>query len=266
MVSTLGARNTCNGLTTTNSDTSERNYFSVNPRVAILIGLAFLPACSGGPPLEGGSAVQVSSEAALPAPSLYDQVPPVRDALIGPQDRISVEVWGVENISREVVVGADGRIQLPFAGTIVASGRDPDDLASEISQRLRQYIKDPVVAVNLVATPSRTFAIQGEVDEPGNYQVANNMTLMRAIAAAKGSSELANLEHVVIFREVEGQQMAALYNVRSVQRGIYPDPVIYPNDTIVVGESGRRRLLQYAVQLGPALITPLIYLLSNNGN
>lgn len=239
----------------------------MKPRFPLLIGIAMLSACASTPPLESGGAVMVADQASLPAPSRLDQVPPMRDALIGPQDRIAVEVWGVQDMSREVRVSPDGRIQIPFAGTLQAAGRDPDGLATEIAQRLRQFVKDPVVTVNVLETPSRTFAIEGEVEEPGNYQVANNMTLMRALAAAKGSSELANLEDVVIFREVGGQRMAALYNLRSIQRGVYEDPIVYANDTIVVGESGRRRLLQYAVQLGPALITPIIYLLtSNNGN
>jgi polysaccharide export outer membrane protein len=84
------------------------------------------------------------------------------------------------------------------------------------------------------------------------------MTLMRAIATAKGLDEFANQSDVVVFRTVEGQKLAALYNLKAIRRGAYEDPEIFANDVVVVGDSSARRLFRDIIQASPLLTTPLI--------
>ncbi|MBN9927011.1 polysaccharide export protein, partial [Listeria monocytogenes] len=74
--------------------------------------------------------------------------------------------------------------------------------------------------------------------------VTNQMTLVRAIASAKGLTEFAKIDDVVILRTVNGNKMAGLYNLSAIRRGGYDDPPIYANDVIVVGDSSQRRLFR----------------------
>ena len=84
------------------------------------------------------------------------------------------------------------------------------------------------------------------------------MTLMRAIASAKGLAEFARQEDIVILRTVNGRRMAGLYNIAAIRNGAYDDPPIYANDVIVVGDSPQRRLFRDLVSLSPLLAAPLI--------
>ena len=103
--------------------------------------------------------------------------------------------------------------------------------------------------------------VDGQVTEPGLYPVTNQMTLGRAIASAKGVSEFAKMDDVVILRTVNGQRMAGLYNLTAIRRGLYVDPPIYPNDVIEVGDSPARRLFKDFVSVTPLLAAPLIALI-----
>ena len=118
--------------------------------------------------------------------------------------------------------------------------------------------------MNLKETVSQVITVDGQVKEPGLYPVIGRMTLMRAIATAKGADEFAKLNDVVVFRTVSGQKMAALYNLKAIRRGFYDDPEVYANDVVVVGDSQARRLFKDALQIVPLLTTPLILLLRNN--
>ena len=228
---------------------------------ACLPALALLGACGGPPPLRGSAAVTVTDLNSLPAPSAADQIGGGRPYLVGPLDKLSVDVYGVEAISREVQVDASGRIALPLAGTIEVLGTTPPRIATLIADRLRTYVRDPQVTVSIRESVSQTVTIDGEVEKPGVYPVIGDMTLMRAIATAEGESTLADSRHVAVFRSVGGRRMAAVYDLRAIRRGAYADPNIYANDTVVVGQSATQRMLQYAIPLGPALVTPLIYLI-----
>jgi len=225
---------------------------------------AFLLAGCAHRPLRSSEHLTVVDAAALPAPSRKDLVASDRPSLIGPLDTIGVDVFGVPDLSREVQVDASGRIALPLVGTIEAAGKTSGELASVIETALRgRYMRNPEVTINLKSSVSQVVTVDGQVVEPGLYPVTNQMTLMRAIASAKGVSEFAKLSDVVVLRTVNGHQMAALYNLSAIRRGAYADPQIYAADVIVVGDSPARRLFRDLVAVSPLLSAPLIALLRN---
>ena len=69
---------------------------------------------------------------------------------------------------------------------------------------------------------------------------------------------------MVVLRTVNGQRMAALFDLRAIQLGAYDDPEIYANDIVVVSEDRARRLFRDALQSAGLLLTPLVALLGNN--
>ena len=203
----------------------------------------------------------VETGGVLPAPERQDLTASDRPALIGPLDTIGVDVFNVPDLSRELQVDAGGRISMPLVGTVDARGKTASELAGVIEGSLRgRYVRNPEVTVNIKSSVSQVVTVDGAVGEPGLYPVTNQMTLMRAIASAKGLSEFARQEDVVILRTVSGQRMAGLYNVAAIRRGVYEDPPIYANDVIVAGDSPQRRLFRDVVSLAPLLAAPLIAL------
>lgn len=220
----------------------------------------FVTACGRQEPLVSTQRLTVVEEsAALPEPVRSDLTAADRPALIGPLDTIEVDVFNVSDLSREMQVDASGRISMPLAGTIDARGKTASELADAIEDALRgRYVRNPEVTINIKSSVSQVVTVDGQVVEPGLYPVTNQMTLMRAVASAKGMTEFARAEDVVILRTVGGRKMAGLYNMDAIRRGAYDDPAIYANDVIVVGDSPQRRLFRDVVSLAPLLAAPLI--------
>jgi len=233
-------------------------------KISILILLAgALSACGGRKPLESTPRLTVVQDSgALPAPVRGDLTAGDRPSLIGPLDTLQVDVFNVPELSREIQVDASGRVSMPLAGTVDARGKTAAELANAIEAALRgRYVRNPDVTVNIRSSVSQVVTIDGQVVEPGLYPVTNQMTLLRAIASAKGLSEFARQDEVVILRTVSGRKMAGLYNVDAIRRGAYDDPAVYANDVIVVGDSPQRRLFRDVVSLSPILAAPLIAIL-----
>jgi polysaccharide biosynthesis/export protein len=237
----------------------------------LMLSLA-VAACAGTKPIgrpagtlgESGN-VQVVQANELPPPDRTDLMELNRPYLIGPFDKLIIDVFGIEELSKkEVQTDAGGRISFPLAGIVEAAGRTPAELEQILAERLRgRFVRDPQVTVNLKETVSQVITVDGEVKEPGLYPVIGRMTLMRAVATAKGTAEFAKLDDVVVFRTVKSQKMAALYNLKAIRRGYYEDPEVFANDVVVVGNSSARRLFKDALQIAPLLTTPLILLLQN---
>lgn len=226
---------------------------------AFLLSVA-LTGCGGKQPLQSTAHLTVVGDgAALPAPLRGDLTAGDRPALIGPLDTIQVDVFNVPDLSREIQVDASGRIAMPLIGTVDARGKTAGELATSIEASLRgRYVRNPEVTVNIRSSVSQVVTVDGQVVEPGLYPVTNQMTLLRVIASAKGLSEFAKQDDVVILRVVNGRKMAGLYNVAAIQRGSYEDPSIYANDVVVVGDSPQRRLFRDLVSVAPLLAAPLI--------
>lgn len=227
--------------------------------------LLMLAACagSGAKKLTGGPTIQVVEGTSLPTPDRADLRGGDRPYLIGAFDKLTIDVFGIEELSnKEVQADASGRISFPLAGIIEAAGVTPGELETIIEERLRtRFVRDPQVTVNLKETVSQVVTVDGNVKEPGLYPVIGRMTLMRAVATAKGTAEFAKLSDVVIFRTVKGENMAAIYNLKAIRRGTYADPEVFANDVVVVGDSQAQRLLRGALTAIPALANPVILLL-----
>jgi polysaccharide export outer membrane protein len=232
--------------------------------VLAITAAGLLCACGGKQPLVSSPGLTVVPDNdGLPAPTRNDLTAADRPSLIGPLDTIGVDVFNVPELSREVQVDASGRISMPLVGTIEARSRTAGELAELIQNALRgRYVRNPIVTVNIKSSVSQVVTIDGQVAEPGLYPVTNQMTLMRAIASAKGLTEFARAEDVVILRTVDNRRMAAMYNIGAIRRGVYTDPAIYANDVIVVGDSPQRRMFRDLVSLSPVLAAPLVAFLN----
>lgn len=213
-----------------------------------------------------GSQVQFTQPGTLPPPTRADLVAETRAYLIGPFDKLVIDVFGIDELSKkEVQTDAGGRFSFPLVGIVEASGKTPLEVEDLLKRRLQaNYVRDPQVTVNLRETVSQVVTVDGQVTEPGLYPVVGRMTLMRAVATAKGLSEFAKKSDVVVFRTVGGRKMAALYNLKLIRDGVYDDPEIFANDVIVVGDSPARRLFKDVLQAAPLITTPLILLLQRN--
>ena len=235
-----------------------------------LAGLAALAACASSPPEIGGAPdLEVLSLADLPPPQSSDYTLNTLPSYLGPADLVEVTVAGVEWLTaKEVRIDASGEMSFPLAGPVTAAGLTPRELESVLTTRLvsNGQMVDPQVSVNVMETQSRVVTIEGEVDRPGVYPVNGRITLMQAVALGWGTNEFSALDEVVVFRTVAGQRYAALYDLEAIRIGAYPDPAIYPNDIVMVGEESSRRLFKDIISVIPLFTSPLVIAIDRFAN
>ena len=243
-----------------NLDNSMRCSIILAAPIALALG-----ACSTTPePIGGAPNLQVV-EGAMPAPTQADIYDAGRAFPVGPFDTLKIDVFGIPELSnRTVRVDANGQIGFPLVGNVEVAGRTPSEISAIIETRLRgQFVRDPQVTTNLESAENRTVTVYGQVQLPGVYPVVGKSTLIKTVATARGLAEYANARDVVVFRTVNGQKLATLYDLQAISRGIYDDPEIYPNDTVVVGDSDARRLFNDIVGAATLIATPLTILLQD---
>jgi len=154
--------------------------------------------------------------------------------IIGPEDSLQVTVWKEPTLSGTFPVRPDGMISLVLAGDIPAAGLTPMALSSDISQRLKKYIQDPVVTVVVLGVNSQRIFMVGEVGHVGPVMLTPGMTPLQAIVTAGGLSQFANSKRIYILRTVNGKQEKMPFNYKAAVKGENPGITLLPGDTIVV--------------------------------
>lgn len=232
--------------------------------MCVLTSALFISACAS-PDFVGRPGLTMVQSTELPPPEAADLQTGLRETLIGPGDELTIDVFGLPELSRSVRVDSSGRIAIPLAGSLEAADLTAEHLTALIESKLRDNaVRDPQVTVNVINSVSQAVTVDGEVRTPGQFAIPGTTTLMRAIARGGGVTEFARQNHVVVFRKVNGQDMAALYDLRAIRLGMYPDPSIYANDIVLVGESNARRVFSQVLQASGLLSAPLIALIQKS--
>lgn len=161
-------------------------------------------------------------------------VPP--DFVIGLEDILSVNVWREPDLSvKEVMVRPDGKISLPLIGDIQASGLTPMQLQKQITERMKEFVAEPTVAVVVLKIASRSVSIVGQVARPGVYYLGAPLTVLELLARAGGLREEANEKGISIVREENGKTTSYRFNYKDVSKGKSLQQNIYlKNGDIVI--------------------------------
>ena len=175
------------------------------------------------------------------------------DDIIRTGDHLAIRVLGEPELTSDAyIVDGKGAIQVPLAGEFVVAGRTPSEVRDELTQRLgSRYIRNPQVTVGVSERRRTTFAVEGDVREPGIFEAVPGTTLISAIAQAKSTTDTAKLDEVMIFRVVDGQRLGARFNIGDIREGRAADPMILSGDTVVVGRSGLKNSWKQFLQAVP---------------
>ncbi len=122
---------------------------------------------------------------------------------LGEGDTLNVSVWGRTELSGRYLVGPDGRITLPLAGSIRVADATREEAAARIGAGLQRFYQAPAVTVGVEQYASNRVTVLGRVQNPGTLQFEHTPTVLEALARA-GSlpviDKQATLTRCAIFR------------------------------------------------------------------
>lgn len=182
------------------------------------------------------------------------------DYKIAPMDRLAIKVFKMDDLSGDYDVDLAGNISMPLIGQIRAVNLTTAQLDEQLTRKLgAKYLEHPDVSVAIKASTAHVVTVDGAVKEGGSFPVGGPISLIQAVAMAKGTTEDANARRVAVFRTIGGQRQAAAFDLTSIRRGEAPDPQIYPGDIVVVDGSSVKATTKQVLQTIPllALFGPL---------
>lgn len=228
----------------------------LRPVTALLGPALSLSACVTAPDASSGEAAYTL----MPPPA-----PVGVDYHIAPDDVLKIDVYREPGLSlSDASVNAAGNLRMPLIGDVPVAGLSANEAADVIAGRLgERYLVSPQVSVFIKRAVSRRVTVDGEVREPGVFPIDGRLTLLQAVAMAKGPTRVASLREVVVLRQADGQRQAAMFDLNAIRANKADDPEILPGDTVILGLNRAKVILAGALLAVPALTTAFIALDGN---
>ena len=186
---------------------------------------------------------------------------------IGKGDVLNIMVWAhtdlnspvqqsnpqTNQVSRGAWVDEGGYITYPLVGKIQAQGKTIDELQNILTGRLKRYLKNPQVAINVTEFRSQRVSVSGAVGQAGQLPITNvPMTILDAVNQAGGVAQNADTHNIKwthngVDRTISLQNIMQ-YGDMSQNHLLRNGDIVYvPNNSnskvYVMGEVGRQATL-----------------------
>jgi polysaccharide biosynthesis/export protein len=156
---------------------------------------------------------------------------------VQPGDILEINVWKEEGLLKEVIVRPDGGITFPLIGDLKAQGLGLVEVEKVITEKLSQFIAEPVVTVSALQLLGNKVYVIGQVNKPGEYVVNRQVDVMQALSMAGGMTAFASVNNIIILRrDDQGKQRAIEFQYGDVEDGddLEQNIMLKSGDVVVV--------------------------------
>lgn len=138
--------------------------------------------------------------------------------LLSPRDLVSFSVLNEPETAAEQRIDGDGRIRLPYIGTMNIAGMTVRDAEARLE---RAYIDSdiyitPQITVRVLEYSISEVSVLGQVNDPGNITFpieANGLDIREVISQAGGFTNIARSKEVIVTRQTARNKETFKVNV-----------------------------------------------------
>lgn len=157
-------------------------------------------------------------------------------SVLKPGDSISLTVPGRSELDQDVVLDADGQVNIEPVGAIQVGGLSLSDATQLIKQKLRLYYTDlDLVQLESTSTASVRIYVIGAVNDKGVLKFDSPPSLWDVLRSIGGPLDSANLRAARIIREEDGQPQVHDVDLSGLMEGRdIPNFAMKDGDTLII--------------------------------
>jgi len=152
--------------------------------------------------------------------------------------------------NQTVIVQPDGYITLSEIGDVHIQGMSIPEATESIRNASAEILHEPVVTVILKDFDKPFFIANGQVRNPGKYELRSNLTVTEAIAVAGGFTDASKHSQVWLYHSIPDDQfeVKVLNLKRMLKKGdLAEDLRIQPGDMLFVPQNMLSKLRAFII-------------------
>lgn len=128
---------------------------------------------------------------------------PSNSYILGPSDKLHIEIWGYSNLSTDIEIGSDGYANLPYGQKVFLRGINLESARQIIRKKFSSMVdlKTSTLDISIVKFRTITVHIVGEVFKPGSYVIPAINTAFNALTVMGGPTDIGTVRNIYIKRD-----------------------------------------------------------------
>jgi len=125
-------------------------------------------------------------------------------------DQLQLTVYNHPDLSSPVnatnnpyIVRPDGKLSVPLIGEIDCNGKTVTQFTKELTERLSEYVVNPLVTVNITKLGTTRVYVLGEIKKQGLYELEKSHRLLDALSKAEGFLDTSGKKKIFVIRRGE---------------------------------------------------------------
>ena len=177
--------------------------------------------------------------------------------IIGPGDKVSIQVFGKEKDELELKVNREGQIIFPSHGPFTVSGLTFDEMKRLLTARIKEKVIGVDVVVGMASLRSMRIFVLGDAFKPGPYTLSSLSSITHAIFAAGGISDIGSLRNIQLKRAGKLITTLDLYDLL-IKGDSSSDVLLQSGDVVFIAPKG------HTISIEGEVRRPAIYELSES--
>jgi polysaccharide export outer membrane protein len=158
--------------------------------------------------------------------------------IIGPGDKLSIQVFGKETIDVEMAVSREGELVFPNLGAFKVAGLTFIELKQFISSKIKERIIGVNVVVGIASLRSMRVFVLGDAFKPGPYTLSSLSSVTHALFAAGGINDIGSLRNIQLKRSGKLIRTIDLYELL-INGDSSADLLLQSGDVVFIAPVGR---------------------------
>jgi polysaccharide biosynthesis/export protein len=140
-------------------------------------------------------------------------IPVPAEFVVGPGDRLEVQLIGNTRARHSLTVNRDGRIMFPDLGPINVAGLRFEQAKARIESRVGEQMIGTQAIVSMGDLRSVRVYVLGEAERPGSFTVSSLATITNAILVSGGIKPIGSLRNIQLKRNGQVVKRLDLYDL-----------------------------------------------------
>ena len=165
-------------------------------------------------------------------------IPVPSEFVVGPGDRLEVQLIGNTRARHSLAVNRDGRIMFPDLGPINVAGLRFEQAKARIEARVSEQMIGTQAVVSMGDLRSVRVYVLGEAERPGSFTVSSLATITNAILVSGGIKPIGSLRNIQLKRNGRVVERLDLYDLL-LNGNTSGNVRLQPGDVIFIPPVGR---------------------------
>jgi Periplasmic protein involved in polysaccharide export len=160
-------------------------------------------------------------------------IPIPADYVMGPGDSLTIQLYGKENSTHNLVLNRDGQVMFPNIGPVTLAGMSFSHVSQKIDDVVSQQMIGVKSSVSMGSLRTVRVFVMGDVNVAGSYVVGSLSTMTNAIFASGGITKIGSLRNIQLKRRGKIITKLDLYDLL-LSGDTSKDARLLPGDVIFV--------------------------------